>query len=502
MRRVIPLLMILIFTLVSCTSETGKTTISVAVAQEPVTLDVMVNSSLTGRIIASGNIYEKLLVEDGDGNIREELCSSYELSNGNRTLTFIIRDDVYFHDGSRMTAEDVCASMNRYLDLYGKAGEIVGEARFNVVDEWSVRITSENSLLFLPSLIASSPQEAIVMPSYLIDGTKLVSRIIGTGPYKLASWRAGEKIVLEKFDSYSAYGEESSGRWGMKTAQNDGITFYFVPDSVTRLLGLENGQYDFINDVMSSDFSRISSSENLQLITGDESGSIVLVFNKKDGPFKSEKLRRAVSYALSSETLMAACYGVDGYSTSSEYMESQETMWLGESVNPYERQDIPTALSLLEGEDVPVLRILTSNLSNLDKIAFVLKEELEDIGLKCDVITLDWASFMEKRNSSSTWDIYISAFTTVPLPQMKSYFSSSFPGWMEENSDAYRVIESLSTASSVEEAAGFWKDGQDILHDYAAVYTAGHYTTTYACSDKLDNIIIRNGFYFWKSTRN
>ena len=501
MRKVLPFILLLIL-IVSCSPEDGSGRINIACAQEPVTLDVMTNSSLTGRLIASGNIYEKLLVEDADGNIREELCSSWGLSNDNRTLTFTIREGVMFHDGRVMTAEDVCASMNRYLDLYSRASETAGGARFIVEDERTVSITSENSLLFLPSLIASSPQEAIVMPSYLINGTGLVTEIIGTGPYKLAAWNQGEKIVLEAFDAYSEYGDGSSGRWGQKRAQNESLTYWFVPDSVTRLLGLESGQYDFINDAMSSDFSRISSNGNLRLIDGDESGSIVLVFNKKEGPFTSVKLRRAVSYALSSETLMAACYGSDGWNASSEYMESSETLWLGGKDNPYAKQDMEKAEELLEGENVPTLRILTSNISNLDRIAVVVKEELEKVGLRCEIITLDWASFIERRNSFSAWDIYISAFTTVPLPQMKSYFSPSFPGWMEEESDAYRVIKSLSSASTMEEAAEIWKDGQEILYDYAGVYVAGHYTTAYASSAKLDNIIVQNGFYFWKSKMN
>ncbi len=500
MRKVLPFILLLIL-FASCSTEDGSTTINIAVAQEPVTLDVMMNTSLTGRIIASGNIYEKLLVEDADGNIREELCSSYSLSDNNRTLTFIIRDGVLFHDGSVMTAEDVCASMNRYLDLYSMASETAGGARFEVIDERTVSITSENSLLFLPSLIASSPQEAIVMPSYLINGTDLVTEIIGTGPYKLSLWNPGEKIVLSAFDSYSEYGDSSSGRWGQKKARNEGLTYWFVPDSVTRLLGLETGQYDFINDAMSPDFQRIEADESLTLIDGDESGSIVLVFNKKEGPLTSVKLRRALSYALSSETLMAACYGSDGWSSFSGYMESSETLWSGGEENPYRVQDTEKAEELLEGEEVPPLRILTSNLSNLDRIAAVLKNELENVGLECEIITLDWASFIAKRNSSSAWDIYISAFTTVPLPQMKSYFSPSFPGWMEEESEAYGVIESISSASTIEEAAERWRNGLEILYDYAGVYVAGHYTTAYASSSELDNIIIRNGFYFWKSTK-
>ncbi len=495
-------MMIILILAVSCPAEkSGDGNINIAVSQEPVTLDIASSTTLMGRIIASGNIYEKLLVLDGEGKIREELASSYLLSNNNRTLTFKIRNGVMFHDGSTMTAEDVAASMNRYLSLYSRASETVGGSTFEVVDDETIEITSDNSLLFLPLLIASSPQEAVIMPSRLINGTDKVSHYIGTGPYRMGEWITGEKIVLYKFDSYSEYGTSASGRWGQKRAQNSSLTYYFVPDSVTRTLGLESGQYDFINDVMSSDYERLEKMDGIKLIEGDESGSIALVYNKKSGPLRDKSLRQAVSLALSSSDLMASCYGKSGYSVSSEYMESFQTGWLTQYTSAFSSYDTASARELLSGKGEIKLRILTSNLSNLERIAFAAREDLGKVGIECEIITLDWAGFMEKRNSPDEWDIYISAFTTVPVPQMKSYFSPSFPGWMEEESEAYAVIKEMNEADTLEEAEKIWRDGAASIDDYAPVYIPGHYSTVYAQSTTLENIIIQNGFFFWSCTR-
>ena len=502
MRKIFCFLIILIL-LVSCSGTENDTgTINAALSQEPVTLDVMTNPTLTGRIIASGNIYEKLLVLDGEGKIREELASSYSLSDDGKTLTFTLRRGVLFHDGSEMTALDACSSMNRYLSLYSRAGEMTGGALFSVTGDYEISITSEKSLLFLPYLIASSPQEAIVMPHYLIDGTSLVTSFIGTGPYRLASWTPGEKIELEAFDSYSEYGDESNGRWGMKKAETERIVYWFVPDSVTRLLGLESGQYDFINDVMSTDEDRIEKNGKLSLITAEESGSIALVFNKKEGPLCDPDVRKAVSYAVSSSSLMAACYGDRGYTTSSLYMESWQSEWNADDDNPYSGQDTEKAETLLSDKGAVKVRILSSNVSNLDRIASVLKEELEDVGIECSLTVLDWASFIEERSSSSSWDIYISAFSSVPLPQMKSYLSPSFPGWIDSESVEYSVIEKMNGASSFEEAVEIWREGQKILWASCPVYIAGHYTTSYASYADLSNIIVQNGFFFWNAVKN
>ncbi len=502
MRRVLILLMSMVLLLSSCKDRGRGDGINIAISQEPVTLDIMTNSTLMGRIIASGNIYEKLLVLDGDGNIREELAESYSLSDNNRRLTFVIRDDVFFHNGKKMRAEDVASSMNRYLALYSRAKEITGDSSFYVVDGHTIEIVSDTSLLFLPSLIASSPQEAVIMPEEVIDGTSLVTSFIGTGPYMLDSWSPGEKIVLGKFDQYSGYGDESNGRWGKKSAEEEKLTYYFVPDSLTRLLGLESGQYDFINDVMTADFSRIEKNNKLSLLSGDESGSITLVYNKKEGPLSSERVRQAVSYALSSEMLMASCYGMDGlWDTSSNYMECHQKEWSVIDDNPYRERNPDKAEELLNGEDVTKIRVLTSNLSNLDKIALVIKENLEDIGIDVEIIVSDWATFYEERSSSSSWDIFISAYTSVPIPQMKSYLSPSYPGWVEEESVVTETMDALNSASDLEEAESIWQEGQKRIWDYNPVYVAGHYSTVYASSVRLSNIIIQDGFFFWNAEK-
>lgn len=128
---------------------------------------------------------------------------------------------------------------------------------------------------------------------------------------------------------------------------------------------------------MSTDESRIEKNGSLSLIRADESGSIALVFNKKERPLQDEDVRRAVSYAVSSERLMAALYGDGIYTTSSLYMEAWQKEWNTSSLNPYEEENREKALELLEGKGKIKLRILSSSLSNLDRLASSLRDELE-----------------------------------------------------------------------------------------------------------------------------
>ena len=238
----------------SCAVKSDVSYLNVAVSQEPVTTDVMVNTSLTGRIILVGSVYERLVVLDSDGNVSPELASSYSLSEDGKKLTFEIRKNVKFHDGTIMDEEDVVYSLNRWLNVYQKAREMVGDGEFCVESDGIVSIMSEKNLTFLPLLMASSPQSAVIFPKkYLEKNEELVTGAPGTGPYTLKEWISGEKIVLSSFPDYQSYSEETNGVWGNKKTRCEEIRFYFVPDSTTRLLGLKNGEYDFINDLMSDD---------------------------------------------------------------------------------------------------------------------------------------------------------------------------------------------------------------------------------------------------------
>ena len=485
----------------SCAVKSDVSYLNVAVSQEPVTTDVMVNTSLTGRIILVGSVYERLVVLDSDGNVSPELASSYSLSEDGKKLSFEIRKNVKFHDGTIMDEEDVVYSLNRWLNVYQKAREMVGDGEFCVESDGIVSITSEKNLTFLPLLMASSPQSAVIFPKkYLEKNEELVTGAPGTGPYTLKEWISGEKIVLSSFPDYQSYSEETNGVWGNKKTRCEEIRFYFVPDSTTRLLGLKNGEYDFINDLMSDDRVLVEKDNSLEIIDGEESGLIALVFNKKEGVFKSQDMRKAASLSFNREELMKSCYGDYGWSLHSEYMEKESSFWSGELEDPTYKRDLKTAVSLVANNyDGSEIKILTSNLSNLEKIAYAAESELQEAGFNVRVIVTDWAGMMEKRKDSSEWDIFISAFSKVPLPQMKSFISPTYPGWMERDSSAYKAFLLLDEEVTIEGAERRWEEVQKEMWEYIPSYIPGHYSTSYAKNKNLDGVIIQDGFYFWNA---
>ena len=449
MRAKILIPILLILSLISC-ADGKDDVLDVAVAQEPPTLDVMVNSSISGKMIAVGNVYEKLLTLSPDGSIIPELASSYELSENGHRLSFMLREGISFHDGTFLDAEDAVLSMNRWLDKYQAAGRIAGNGRFHAEGNVIV-LESDNSLALLPLMIASSPQSAVIIPSeYASDDPVLKDVPPGTGPYEVVSWRYGESIELAAYDDYVPY-----------------------------------------------EYPSMSENEDIAIIQGGDSGSIAVLFNKKEGISADADFRRAVSLIADRDVLMKACYGDYGYDTETCYMEPDQAEWHVMASDPYGYEDDREGMRLLEESsyDGRTVRILTSNLSNLDKIALALSAELEDAGMNTDVTVLDWASFIEERKDSGKWDISVSAFTKVTLPQMKSYLSPSFPGWTETD-----LLDQLYQAGSEEEVASLWNDIQRKLWEDVPAMILGHYSTIYAASSGIEGIIAGDGIYFWDAS--
>ena len=289
------LLLLLFVLLVSCKAEDDGI-LSVAVAQEPPTLDVMVNASVSGRNILVGNVYERLFTIYG-ASIVPCLAEGYELTDDGHTLEIEIRKGVSFHDGSSLDAEDVVSSLNRWLDVYGNAEKLVDGATFEIYDG-KVVIHSSSSLALLPYMLASSPQAAVIVPSAsLSDLTEngLLKNAPGTGPYVVESWLPGDSIELDVFEGY----------WGDKP-EIEAIKYSFVSDPVTRVLVIESGLYDFIDTVPSDDIPTLRD-KGIELNQGGENGSIVLIFNKKEGISCNNDFRKAVSLLIDRDALMKAC---------------------------------------------------------------------------------------------------------------------------------------------------------------------------------------------------
>lgn len=517
MKRILSLIMsvVLMFSVTACadvngtdtsTSEkTYKDTIHYAVSQEAPSLDLMKNSSLIARTICNGTVFEKLVTLNSQSEPVPELAESIDTNADSTEFIFHLRKGVKFHDGTEMTSKDVVASMNRWFDSFSTAANVVNGARFEAVDDYTCKILLASPCVTLLSVIAGSSQPAMITTAAECkneDASGFLTNYIGTGPYKFVEWKLNQYIKLEKFDDYVAYGNENAdidGWAGYKHAYTKTLYFDYVPDEATRVAGLQTGQYDLIYGLSSDNYDMVNNSSDMATFK-EQGGTVAFVFNKKEGIAVNNDFRKAVNAAANCDDILKAAYG-SFYELGSCYMDSAQAAWVTDAGSKnYNLKDAAKVKEYLlaAGYNGEAFRILCPTISNMDKMAEVFRQNLEAVGVKVDLTLVDWATFTSYRTDSSTYDMYITTFASVPIPSQKLYFGPSYPGWSVDSTLAADVL-AFNTAPTMQEAKTAWEKLQAYSWDYLPLINVGHYISAYGLSKKLEGSSNYMGMYLWNA---
>lgn len=176
--------------------------VTVVLPDEPPTLEACQSMENAIGRVGLGNIVESLTVRDqATGELKPHLATAWE-QTGELTWRFHLREGVKFHDGSDFDAAAAKLAIDRSMNpdlTCSTRTKYFGDKTLDVsvVDDHTIDITTEAPEPILPLVMTTH-----VM--YVIDSvdTGFVREPVGTGPYRLAEWPAGQHILLERFDDY------------------------------------------------------------------------------------------------------------------------------------------------------------------------------------------------------------------------------------------------------------------------------------------------------------
>lgn len=477
--------------------------LNIALYGQPANLDVMMAAEDLHSEVAYGSIFEKLVAFTADNEIIPELCESWEISEGNTTYTYYLRQGVLFHNGEEMTADDVVASMNRWLDNASAADNLVGGARFEKVDDYTVAITMENGTLYLNEMIAGLGQQAVIMPASVIEAVgegELVGEYIGTGPYKFAEWPADRYIKLEANPDYQPYGTEGdySGWGGHKTAYFDEVYFYFPGDSAAVVNGLLTGEFDLSNQLSANDYATFENNEDFWMFSAMDEMPM-LIFNKSEGVASNPVVRQAVQAAVNCDDVLYGSTGSeDYYELYSSYMFTNSVNWYTEAGSEYYNQNDPERAHELFEEagwdfDNDVFRILVrSDSADAYTQAQIVQAELTDAGIVCDLVAPDSATYSTVRNEQpGEWDAFITSFGPKVMPGMNLFLQSSWAGWYDDER-AQADLAAISSADDIETARQIWAELQEYMYaESVPVVKFGATELAGACSNEFTGALFK-----------
>jgi peptide/nickel transport system substrate-binding protein len=277
-------------------AQAGKNTYLIyATGADASTLDPHFSTDLRTRRVAM-QIHETLVARGPDGKFVGVLAESWQTATDGVSWTFKLRKGVKFHDGSDFDAEAVRFSMERLKDpATGSPRRSMGEqiAALEVVDPLTVVIKTPRPYA---ALLAQLTMEnlGIVSPAAAKKHGKDYGRSpAGTGPFKLAYWRPGERIRLDANGDY----------WGGK-AQVRGLEFRVVPEDSARILVLLSGEAHLIDNITPAMLPRLEKAPNAQLITAMSQRTVYFGLNTKMAPFDNPKVRQALAHAIDTRALI------------------------------------------------------------------------------------------------------------------------------------------------------------------------------------------------------
>lgn len=386
-------------------------------AADPVTLDphLATDASSAEYIV---EIYSGLVTISPDLEIQLDLAEAVDISPDGTVYTFTLREDIFFHTGRRVTAEDVAYSINRatsrelqstvaraYLgDIVGARDHIAGLADdvsgVEVIDERTIRFTLDAPKPFF--LAKLTYPTAFVVDQQQIESNprNWTRKPNGTGPYQLQEWRLGERIVLESNERFYL-GEPPLAEVIYNLSGGSPLTRFENDDLDVATIGLSD--IERARDP-SSDIGPLFSIWPQFTIS-------YLAFNIAEAPFDDVNVRRALGLSIDRAKIAEVTFndlvvpatgilapGLPGYTDRDKTLAfDPDAARAAIEASKYEVQD-----GRLVGEDGPVSIVITEvgggAQASVDTQAF-LEQWRTELGLDIEIRQTDFATFLAEQDA-------------------------------------------------------------------------------------------------------
>ena len=326
-------------------------------------------------------IYDTLMFVPMDGDeskIEPRIAEGYEMSDDGLVYTFHIRDDVTFHDGSALTAEDCAFSVQLYIESeYQGTSADVGSVE--AVDDKTLVVTLNAPFApFLSDICAMHIGSKAYHDS--ASAEDFMSKPIGSGPYKFVSHAIDTSVVLEAYDGYYR---------GEAAIKN--VTYYVIKTTAPQ--ALMSRQVDFA-EIEAASLVMLQADPEITVTPVPASGFTHLVMNTEKAPFDDVRVRQAINYAIDRENIVNVIYEGEAEVNSNicaktryGYADDQFQY----SYDPDKAKELLAEAGVAEGTDLGTI-LCAEKYSNL---ATVLQGDLKKVGLECTIEIKEFNKYIE-----------------------------------------------------------------------------------------------------------
>jgi peptide/nickel transport system substrate-binding protein len=372
-----------------------------------------------------------------------ELAVSWKVSDKGKTITFKVRQGVHFSDGTSFSAEDVAYTVEKLMDsaLHSPTGDSFRSAEGKV----STRVTNKD-------------QVAVTFPAPVVGLDKLFDQVAimsakspqkemaVLGPYYVAYNKAGSYLLLKRNPNY--WKHDASGR---QLPYIDSVRLDIQSNSDMEMFRLLRGEIDFINSLDADNYDKlVAQAPGMAYDAGASLDAEQMWFNQvptsplpayKKAWFTSTNFRQAISESINREDLARVVFrgharpGVSWVSPANKF-------WFNSKLQPhsFDQKAALQALSKdgfhvqngalrdLDGHFVEFSIMTNAGNKNRERMAAMIQQDLAGIGIKLNVVTLDFPSLIERITRTFDYEACLLGLVNNdldPNSQMNVWLSSA-----------------------------------------------------------------------------
>lgn len=364
--------------------------------------------------------------------VKPAIAQSWDYSPDKKVITFHLRQDVKFHDGTRVTAQDIIADWNRlaakdtlspvafplkpiagFAEVNrGEADRISGLKR---IDDYTLEVTlKEKNAAFLTSL--GHPAAGIYKPEGAAKAGKdfgspaaAPETLIGTGAFKFVKWNPDQEVVIERFNDY--YGDKP---------HVDKVLYKLYKDEATALNDFRAGNSDYVDVVPPGQRQLVLEEFPEQTINTETLSTQFIGFNLNKEPFKDNvNLRKALAYAIDPQSIADTV--LEGASSAAKgplpaAMPGYDPDLKGPAFDQAKAKDYLSRAGYPEGKGLAPIQYAYNYSIENQKVAEAFQAQLKEVGIPIDLKSMEWGSYVQALQSGANQMFRVSWVADYPDP--------------------------------------------------------------------------------------
>lgn len=334
------------------------------------------------------------------------LAESLTQSPDFKTYTLKLRDNLTWHDGQKLTADDVVFTFDKILDE--KQHSFFRSLFVFNGKPMTVKKVDDKTVDFVLPEVTAAFEGALVqifpIPKHIFEGEVDIEKSaknqapVGSGPFKFKEYKPGEYLTLERFDNYFA------GKPYL-----DSVTYRIAKDTNAANLALQSGEIQ-LKYIDPQDFEKINGTQKFNVIPYLEGRLAYLVFNQNIDVLKKKEVRQAISHAINKKELIEASYLSTDYAEPAASILTPDTLYATQELEKYD-YDAEKAKKMLADAGASNLKLrlayINSNKAQTSQALYV-QQKLKEVGIEIELQALDPATFSKKSENMKNTDYDLS----------------------------------------------------------------------------------------------